>query len=301
MADNKDEILAQLKKKLTLIRVSISNAVRHLNEGRVVPASTIDDLYTQETQILKQIERLEKEEDTPPPPSESSGEAGAEEEEYGIPKELRIMRRPYTMTEEARQQRQNAAKSPAKADAMKGNRNAWKHGQYAEGLVRSVFPPCKTTCRHFKKCEHVANGETEPGEICLDNAQLIKNLQAVEKAMRDGQLGDLKDLAAVQIAGGIEVIQRLIADILTDGTLVKSLIFGKDGQQLGYKVMNHPSLLPLWKGMEVLGITPTNFMITPQIVKKFDTEEKVANTLGAAMGRAAAAAQRAREKKPQQQ
>jgi hypothetical protein len=230
--------------------------------------------------LLPELEQLKKLEtwDNPTQSPLIKGENPEGETEYGIPDKLRVKRRPYTLTPAALAQRKAAASTPAKAEAMKGNKNAWKTGEHAQGLIRQIFRPCKSTCPQYP-CSIVSEGETEPGEACLDKAQFVRSIQAVESALKDGKLDDFKAIAAVQIAGGIEVIQRLIADILEDGTVVKSEKWDKEGTVLGYELKNHPALPFLAKLMEAMNMTPQDMMATPLIIKKQKTEEKKAKGL----------------------
>ena len=69
----------------------------------------------------------------------------AEEEEVGIPHRLRVKCR-YTMSAEALEQRRKVTRSPAKAEAMQGNRNAFRHGMYARSFIAKMRP-CKSTAQ----------------------------------------------------------------------------------------------------------------------------------------------------------
>ncbi len=277
----KDELTVE--KILKALKI---NVAKKIQAGEVGLASEIEKIHELERNLKRDQVKL------------SDHTPSDQEEDIGIPSRLRVKRRPYTMSEAARRARQDNAKSPNKSDGMRGNQNAYKHGEYAQGMVRQIFRPCKSTCEHYP-CAIVEEGQTEPGEFCLDKIQFIRNLQAVQKAMRDGKLDDFKDLAAVHIAGAYEVVGKLLEDILIDGTLVKSEKFDGFGRLLGHELKNHPSLLPLSKMIESLRLTPQDFMITPLIVKKTQTDEKTAETLATAMGRAAAAARKAREGKKQ--
>jgi hypothetical protein len=107
--------------------------------------------------------------------------APAEEEEVGIPHRLR--ERHYTMSAEALEQRRKVTRSPAKAEAMQGNRNAFRHGMYARSFIAKMRP-CKSTCARFP-CELVEEGQTEPGEDCLSKhpALLSERLPAFHSSI----------------------------------------------------------------------------------------------------------------------
>jgi hypothetical protein len=237
---------------------------------------------------LDDIRRLETLESSASPGPAPDG-AGASSETYpgateardtsGIPEHLLIRPRKYTLSEAALKQRQDAANSPAKTEAMLGNANAWKTGEFARSRIRQIFRPCLSTCPNYP-CELIDEGETAAGSICLDKKSFVRSLLALQKAMRSGDLTDLKDLAALQIAGGMEVVSLLIDDITTYGTLIKSEKWNKDGVTLGYEIKNNPSLLPLAKLMEVLNLSPAEMMVTPREIRRQKTEAKKARTLG---------------------
>jgi hypothetical protein len=268
--------IKQLKTSLTLVNVSLTNAGNKLKDGHVISPSIIEELTSRQAQLKADIERLENGEDLEAPhpsPLTSHPSPEPEGDEYGIPERLRVKRRPYTLSPEALKQRKDAANSPAKADAMKGNRNAWKHGENAKGFLRQIFRPCKSTCTQYP-CSLVKEGETEPGEQCIDKVQLAQSLHAFNKALSEGDITDLKDLAAVRLAGGFEVVGQLLQDILQDGTLIKSEKFDKEGGLLGYDLKSHPSLFHLGRLMETLNLSPADFMITPREIAKKETDDE---------------------------
>lgn len=297
MAETREEKLNRLKQEQDLVKISLINATNQLKSGKVVSDLLISGLLKSKDEIARSIARLEAGEDIEPAPSSPKEKESEEfeDDQYGIPEKLRI-KRPYTLSAAAIEARKRAAQSPAHAEAMKGNRNAWKHGQYAEGLIRQSVAPCKATCEHYP-CDWVKDEETSAGGLCLDRAaDFMKVLGAVQTAIQQGKLDDFKEAAAVRIAGAMDIIEMLIADIKIDGTLVKSEIFGKEGARLGYKIVNHPSLKPLADLLDVMELTPQQFMITPLIVKKTESDEKAAETLASMMGRAGAALERAKRK-----
>jgi len=299
MAESREDKLKRLKQQLTLISVSLTNAGTQLKSGKVVTAAVIEDLNNQQAKLKSEIEKLESGEEpttqAPPTASTSPDNPFVPYDGEGIPPHLRV-KRPYTVSAAAIEARKRAAQSSAHAEAMQGNKNAWKHGQYAEGLIRQSVAPCKSTCEQYP-CEWVKDKETSAGGVCLDRAaDFLKVLGGIQTAIQTGKLDDFKDAAAVRIAGTMDIIEMLIADIKIDGTLMKSEIFGKEGARLGYKIVNHPSLKPLADLLDVMELTPQQFMITPLVVKKTESDDKAAETLASMMGRAGAALQRAREK-----
>jgi hypothetical protein len=235
---------------------------------------------------LKKLEEMEKGEipgmaaPKPPSPPEEPEEVTEEDwdkTESGLPSKMRIKRN-YTMSDAALDQRRTAANSGKQSKSMEGNRNAWKTGEHARGFIRQVFRPCKSTCPKFP-CSLLSGEEVEPGNICIDKEEFSRSLQAVESAVSSGNLDDLKGLVSVRIAGGMEILKRMILDILEDGASIKSAKWDKNGGFLGWEIKNHPSLPFLPKMYEVLNVTPQEFLSTPLIIKKTKTEDKKAKTL----------------------
>ena len=195
--------------------------------------------------------------------------------EPGIPANLRVKRR-YTMSPEALAQRKAAAHSPSKSSSMEDNRNAWKHGKYVENFVNKIRP-CKSTCPEYP-CSLVQEGETSPGEDCLDKADVITFYRAVQKAIANKEFDDFNSLASLQISNTMKIVDMLIEDIIRDGTVVKREKHdAKDNLIIEY--VTHPSLLSLPKLIADLGLNPSEFMITPRAIARDDEKEKDRDTV----------------------
>ncbi|MDH4164473.1 MAG: hypothetical protein OEW15_17565 [Nitrospirota bacterium] len=248
---------------------------------------------------LKELEKLVSPEAEPPAsspqpasPDSAPGEAGASyDPEAGDdpdPEKRRVMEkfavrpRKYHMSEAALSQRKKAAQSPAKSEAMIGNTNAWKTGENARSFVARVFRPCLSSCPQYP-CELIAEGETAPGSVCLDKKEFVKGLVAVQKAMREGKLDDLKDIMSLRIAGNLDILGMLQQDIIENGVNCLSEKIDKDGKVIGHELKPRPSLLVLPKLTEVTGATPMNQMIDPREIKRQKTESKKAKTLAGIM------------------
>jgi len=195
-----------------------------------------------------------------------------EQEEIGIPENLRVKRR-YTLSDKALEQRRAAGNSPRKGEAMRGNKNAWKHGQYAQGFVDSFIKPCKSTCPRYP-CSIVEHNETRPGDACLDKSQILTTFKAIQSAVKDKKYDDINEIAALKVAGAMQVIDMLIEDIIRDGPLIREEIFGKEGESLGFKMKGHPLLDSLPKMLANMGLTLHDMYITPKAVEKGNTEEE---------------------------
>jgi len=195
--------------------------------------------------------------------------------EVGIPERLRVKRR-YTMSPEALAQRQAAAHSPNKPISMEGNRNGWKHGRYVENFINKI-KPCKSTCSRYP-CALVQEGDTRPGDDCLDKADIVSFYRAVHKAIATKDLDDFNSLAALQISNTMKIVDMLIEDIIRDGTVVRREKHdAKDNLVIEY--VTHPSLLALPKLVADLGLNPAEFMITPRAIARDDDEKKDRDTI----------------------
>ena len=199
----------------------------------------------------------------------------------GIPLAMRV-RREYTLSPAAIEQRRQAALQPK--PGMQGVRNAWKHGRHASSFLTRL-KPCKTTCPQYP-CELVADNVTEPGKDCLDKAELLSIIHAVHDAIKDPKDGTaaFQEIAAVNIANSIRILEMLQEDIMRDGTVIKSLKPTAFGNVVEYKL--HPSLLALPKMIQDLNLTPDQFMITPKAKAKVDGEQEAAKTIGELLGAA---------------
>lgn len=242
-----------------LKKVYLSNIVAKLKDRK--------PLTDKELKHLKELSSSSE----PSPQSATAtdkGEGSPPEEEVGIPERLRIKRQ-YSLTEKAIEQRRKAAKG--------SKVNHWKHGKFAKTFLAKVRP-CHRTCPYYP-CEAVADGGTKPGGICLDKAAVISAYQAIVKAVEQKDYKDFNDLAALTIAESIHTVHMLLEDIVRDGTMAKREKWDKDGNVMSYEIVPHPSLLALPKLIADLGLTPSEFLITPRSIARADEEEKGAQTI----------------------
>ncbi len=295
MPETREEKIRRLKQKLALVMISLVNAKNKLNEGHVVNAAVIEELSDSEHLLEEQIKKIEEQTEEAPGSGPSSsqpassgpaepGAAGAslEDAEETRKDELveRMILRPrrYTMTEKARKQRSNAAQSTAHNKALMGNKNAWKTGQFAQGFIRQLFRPCLSSCPNYP-CELIDDGESALGHDCPDKAEFIKGLSAIQKAMRTGDLTDLKEIAALRIAGNFELLGNIQQELMATRGVVLSEKLDKEGNVIGHEMKPHPLFLVLPKLTEVTKATASDFMMTPLEIKRQKTEAKKAKAL----------------------
>jgi len=214
--------------------------------------------------------------DVPPAP---------EIDEVGIPEHLRVKRR-YTMSPEAMEQRKVAGNSPAKSEGMKGNRNGWRHGRYTDSFINKL-KPCFSSCPQYP-CSLVEDEGIEPGDDCLDKVEVVQFFRAVHDAVKDKKYDDFNELASLQIANTFKIVDMLIEDIIRDGSVVKREKLSAQGDRI-IEYVTHPSLLALPKLIADLGLNPAEFLITPRAMSRADDEKEAGKTIGDAMTAAAKA------------
>ena len=120
---------------------------------------------------------------------------------------------------------------------------------------------------------------------CKSEEEVIQFFRAVHDAVKNKNFDDFNELAALQIANTIKVIDMLIEDIIRDGTVLKREKHdAKDNIIIEY--VTHPSLLALPKLVADLGLNPAEFMITPRAIARDKNERDVGKTLAEMMSRA---------------
>jgi hypothetical protein len=192
------------------------------------------------------------------------------------------VKRSYTMTEAARAQRQAAAAMSTGPTTLAGkaasSKNAWKHGKFAQSRILGLGKPCKSTCPDFP-CSLVEEGRCTPGADCLDKEHLIEACLAIERALKEQDFGNFHDLMVMELGETLQVVRELRASILEHGAVMESAHFDKEGKVIGYELKPHPSLLALPNLMKNLGISFTDFMMTPAAVERKKSGQEAAETL----------------------
>lgn len=194
-------------------------------------------------------------------------------EETGIPKNMRVERQPYTMTPAAHEARKaNAQKSTGpvtEEGKTASSRNSWKHGLYSSSFITGFLGrPCKSTCDKFETCSLVSDGVTAPGDKCLDKQFVAEAFDTIISAVQSGNMDGFNGLAALEMAGGIDILRMMKESIIENGVLVKDLKLNKEGQTIGEGFKLNP-ILPEYNKMLVnLGFTPGDFNLTPAAIAK---------------------------------
>ncbi len=192
--------------------------------------------------------------------------------EYGIPEKLRLGKRPYRMTPEARAaRRQNAQKStgPKTEEGKKASaRNSWRHGLYARTFILgSLGRPCQRKCEKFP-CDLVNDSLVKPGETCLDKLFVAEAFDKILDAVENKRHEGFNHLAVLELAGALQVLRNMKEVILEEGVVIKSEKMDKDGNHIGDEYKPHPALAVYSKMIVDLGITPQELLITPKEIKR---------------------------------
>lgn len=272
----------EITEQLRITRLQIAELFRKIENG---DTGKVDDL----NKLLKLERSLVGEQ-----------EPETEPEEDPVLERLKVKKRKYTLSPAAiaaRQQNAQLSTGPrTEAGKAACSRNSWRHGLYSESRILGLGKPCKSTCPKFP-CSLVEEGAVAPGGDCSDKEHLVKACQAIEKALKDGSLDDLKDITTLHMAETLQVIGDLQGAILEFGPYMKSEKMDKDGKVIGYELKPNPALLPLSNLIKAFGLTMPEFMITPAAVERKKTGEQAVETLADIFRNAGAALQHAKEKK----
>ena len=205
-------------------------------------------------------------------------------EEYGIPNDMKVERRPYTMTPAALDARKmNAQKSTgptSEEGKQSSSRNSWKHGLYASSFITGFLGrPCKSTCDKFETCSLVSDGATAPGDKCLDKQFVAEAFDNILQAIEGNEMGDFNGMAALEMAGGIDILRMMKESIIDNGVLMKDNKLDKDGNVIGEGFKLNPLLPEYNKMLSNLGFTPSDFNMTPASIEKAKSGKKAAEGL----------------------
>jgi hypothetical protein len=123
--------------------------------------------------------------------------------------------------------------------------------------------PCDYNCPKTATCRDFQKGRVQTGDLCKPELRQIKKWQV---AFRRGDLDRIKDDAGA-VAGALAVqIHRLIEQAIIDGVVVDTI---KEGKFSIYKEkMAHPALQQAANLCKILGISLSEFLMTPKSVKE---------------------------------
>lgn len=196
------------------------------------------------------------------------------DEKIGIPENLRLKRR-YTLSEKAIEARRKGGIARAKKCPTPN----WKHGKYATSFATSMRP-CKTSCNKYP-CAIIKEGAVEPGEPCLDVAEIVQTAKAIYDAIENKKFDDFNGIANLNIARSLHILKMLQEDVVRDGPTINRKRYDKDGNLISTEYVHHPALNVLPKLIADLAMTPQDFMLTPRaIAKQEDDVEGVKSFAG---------------------
>lgn len=211
----------------------------------------------------------------------------------GIP-ECNKVKRPYTLTPAAREARKaNAQQSTGprteegkKRSAANGNNANWKHGHCSKSIIKKVLGVCTTNCDKYP-CQAVKDKETRAGELCLDREGYLQKVNTLIKAAHTGSIQDVKELNAVLLANGQEILERMMSAVFEDGTMLLENMVDKKGRVVAHKFKNHPHIVPILDYMYKLGVTFTDAAMTEKEKQKTKDADKDRDTIARALGESA--------------
>ena len=226
------------------------------------------------------------------------------EEDIGIPQAMRVKRRSYTMTPLAHEARKaNALKSTGpvtEEGKAASSRNSWKHGIYSSSFVTGFLGrPCKSTCDKFETCSLISDGVTAPGDKCLDKQFVAEVFDQIITAVQGGDMGGFQGMAALEMAGGIDILRMMKESIIENDVMFKDQRTDKDGKVIvvGYKL--NPVLPEYHKMLVTLGFTPGDFNLTPAAIAKVNknkNDDENTKTLADTLSEIGSSLKKSREK-----
>lgn len=223
-------------------------------------------------------------------------------------------KRPYTMSEEALEQRRQAslvardhATGPKTEEGKAASsRNAWKHGLRSRALsdeswkgIGALFgKPCRTTCRHYP-CSMVEDELTKPGEDCLDKTVYVQAFDSLLSAMKEGNIDSMHGALASEAAGAFELLHNIREHIAEKGLTIFMPALNKNGEAICYtdpdtgetKTAGTYGVNPLFhhyaKLLADLGINLPELLATPRAHKKAEGDGDARDAFADMMGRLA--------------
>jgi len=182
-------------------------------------------------------------------------------------------------------QRKEAASRSAAARSPEGKRacskNNWRHGRYAKSMMQlGGGKPCQSTCPKYP-CVFVTEGKTKPGQRCLDviDVRDMEHLaSSILAAIESKDQSRLNDIASLEMAANVEILHRLRAEIADKGVIIERALFNKDGKQIGTDPIPNPAVALLIKLCSEIGINLPEFMATPAVKERLQSEKEERET-----------------------
>lgn len=183
-------------------------------------------------------------------------------------------RRRYTMSQQAIEQRRVAAKRPKK---KKISANNWKHGQYAKTPV-TVLKPCLSSCVKYP-CDKVQDFTTKAGDLCFSDDGMFRFYTVLVKAVHKKETEGFYDAAAYLIANSMAILDKLMEEVLNNGTTISREKFNTMGDVVGQDMISHPNLLNIGKLLQSLNLNLSEFLLTPLSRAKIDQGKEGISTI----------------------
>lgn len=199
------------------------------------------------------------------------------------------------------QRRDAAAKStgPRTEDGKAASsRNNWKTGEYSaitkmdlwqRTMLQVHGKPCQSTCEQYP-CSLVDEGLTIPGDDCKDKTVFVQAFDSIMATLATGDVQHAHGLIGAQMAGAMEILQKLREAIVKQPIAYKPLV-NKAGDVVGEIPIANPVLSQYVKLLGELGINLPEAMATPKAVLSQKNAEETTDAIGDLFGKLANVAQ----------
>ncbi|HZP86556.1 MAG TPA: hypothetical protein VFB54_07025 [Burkholderiales bacterium] len=200
------------------------------------------------------------------------------------------------------------------------SRNGWKHGRYsavnrlhfglgAASVSKMFGKPCVTTCpyhpdnpeRTEHPCSIVLDGITRAGGSCLDRSVYLHAVDAMMRALQDGEFQGINGVLVTELAGNLQIIDSIRRAIAEHGVYISKYDVDRDGrvildprtgQPMVFELKVNPAILALAKFTDTLGLNFAELMVTPRARAKTEDDDEKRNAvhallagIGARMGK----------------
>lgn len=192
------------------------------------------------------------------------------------------------------------------------SRNGWIHGRYsavnrqafglgAASISKLFGKPCQTTCpyhpdnaeRSERPCSLVLDGLTHAGGSCLDKTVYVNALDALMRAMQDGDMDGMHGVLAIEMASNLSIVDQIRQGIAQYGLMVPQYECNKSGdlitdprtgEPMVFDIKLNPALAALAKFTETHGVNFAELLATPRARQKLEDDDDAAGAFQSALG-----------------
>lgn len=209
-----------------------------------------------------------------------------------------LARKGQPLSEAELQQRRDAAQLSTGPRTEEGkaasSRNNWRTGEYSaitkmdlwqRTMLQVHGKPCQSTCEEYP-CKLVEDGLTQPGGDCMDKSVFVQAFDAIMATLATGDVQHAHGMIGAQIAGAMEILQKLRDEIVKQPIAYKPLV-NKSGDHIGDVPMANPVLSQYVKLLGELGINLPEMMATPKAILQQKNSEEATDAVGELFGKLA--------------